>query len=147
MCSKIISDVRAIDETNGNDLLLRGSVSGYCRRAPGREIERVKKLGAWTSVLEHATKWWSGFLLNELVCVMSKFVLCGPMQNTNCSWTRLNVSVVLTLHGCDLERENDTLNPNKKWKKTIGDIFSVCRGLNSSVRILRISNCNITDSI
>ena len=43
MCSKIISDARALDETIRNDLLLRGSVSRYCRRAPGREIEHVKK--------------------------------------------------------------------------------------------------------
>jgi len=43
MCSKIISDARALDETIRNDLLLRGSMSRYCRRAPGREIERVVK--------------------------------------------------------------------------------------------------------
>ena len=43
MCSKNMNDAKSFDETTRNDLYLRGSMSRYCRRAPGREIERVVK--------------------------------------------------------------------------------------------------------
>ena len=42
-----MNDAKSFDENEANDLLLRGSMPRYCRRAPGREIERVVKRLLW----------------------------------------------------------------------------------------------------
>ena len=51
MCSKIMNVEREYDQKAWNDLLLRGSVSRYCRRAPAREIERVTSCLFWKYLL------------------------------------------------------------------------------------------------
>ena len=43
MCSKNMNDAKSFDENVRNDRSLRGSMPRYCRRAPGRQIERVVK--------------------------------------------------------------------------------------------------------
>ena len=35
-----MNDAKSLDENETNDLYLRGSMPRYCRRAPGRQIER-----------------------------------------------------------------------------------------------------------
>ena len=40
MCSKNMNDAKSFVESDGNDRSLRRSMPRYCRRAPGRQIER-----------------------------------------------------------------------------------------------------------
>ena len=75
MCSKNMNDEEGYDETCWNDTFLRGSMPRSCRRAPGREIERVKNMldklllslgtaQSWSFVLRWSGSFGHGSCLN-----------------------------------------------------------------------------------